>query len=360
MTGSGSDYTGIVTQATSFNQCTHPVGQRIWTLHGSGGSYSGTHIGVDFANCGELPMAATWNLTDNEDGTYSLRLCADAGCATLHRAADTSPPEITLQVPDRPIRAGKEFKVRWSVSDDSGEAQLNIALYSNGTVVEGFSEASKGLVNATGKLMQGTVGAVSGWPGPFYLCMWAEDAAGNRSDNAPYSACGWVAIEVLLRQLPATANGCGGAQWGEWAAMVQNWLLDSQEYHGWKVEFRTACNQHDAGYAGITVKDPFRNGGIIDFREWTRSEVDSKFKDDLAALCRKWLKPAHLTAAQMDQCEEGPQLALVPGATPGAATYFEGVRAYARAAFDTNPTLQGVQTDNMPQTNPPGAGRDNY
>lgn len=363
VTGSGTSFSGVITKATSFNQCTHAVGQRIWTIRGSNGSYSGTHIGVNLADCTDLPMAANWSLQDNGDGTYSLRLCAEAGCATLHRAADTTPPTILLEAPQGTVPLGKTFKVRWAVNDDSKEAVVSAILYSGGTIVEGYPTSTDGLIQATGKVHESTVDAVPRrYPGPFYLCMSAQDAAGNASLNAPDSTCRWLSLQVSLAALPDTANGCGGAQWGEWAGQVQNWALDTQKYGGRTVNFRGACNQHDAGYAGVTVYDTFLHR-IVDFRTWSRARVDEKFQTDLRTLCRKYLGD-HVSSRTMAKCTNGPSwadfgLATAVTTSPGAVTYYEGVRAEAQAAFDTDVTEPGTQTASNPVTWPEGGGRDN-
>jgi hypothetical protein len=86
VTGSDGSYTGVVTQATTFaNGCSHSIGRRVWSINGTGGSYSGTHLGFQSPNCSDLSLAATWSLTDQGGGNYSLRLCASVGCATLQK-----------------------------------------------------------------------------------------------------------------------------------------------------------------------------------------------------------------------------------------------------------------------------------
>jgi hypothetical protein len=62
--------------------------------------------------------------------------------------------------------------------------------------------------------------------------------------------------------LASVSNGCGGgapsseARWG-----------DTSEYYGHIVNFRLACNLHDAGYTGAEVQDPI-NGGYVDYFTW--------------------------------------------------------------------------------------------
>jgi hypothetical protein len=358
VTGSGDSYAGRVVQATSFNNCVHPVGQQLWTIRGSGGSYSGTHIGFNLADCSDLRMSANFTVS-GDAGSYSLTVCADAGCATLHRAVpvDTSPPTVAVGAPTKIIGLGKKFTMTYAVADDSGQAKVDAVLYSGGTPI--YNESTGDFVAADAKVHKGTLGPISGSPGPFYICLSATDPAGNTSANAPNSACAWMSIQVSV---PLVSNGCGGAQYGAAAESLQNWLLDTKVYGGETVNFRAACNQHDAGYAGATVADPFLKR-VVDFRTWSRKQVDDKFREDLATLCRKYLSRS-VSKLDRFRCTDGlglDQIVLTELAlkSPGARAYYEGVRAYAKDAFDTNMTIPGVQTDSMPTTNPPGGGRDN-
>lgn len=273
--------------------------------------------------------------------------------------ADTKPPVVTLRVPgDIPgigdiIGIGAAVNVSWSVYDDSKQAKWTLTLYSGGAGVDYLSSHGR-LVKALGDKQESRVDPGSG-DGPFYVCVSAADDAGNKT-----KLCKWLSIQVPV---PRVSNGCGGAQFGPGALAVQNWLLDTQEYGGVPVDFRVACNLHDAGYGGLTVYDPFFRR-VVDYRTWTRADVDAIFRLHLRRLCHKYLDDHNVTDDQMWTCTEGLPLAQVSvtvaaGLSPGARAYFEGVREHALAAFDTDVTKPGTQTDNMPSTSPPGGGRNN-
>ena len=364
VTGSGTSFVGVVVTPTAFSSCTHPAGQQIWSMTGSNGSYSGTHVGFWLDDCSDNPMATTFTVTAGADGHYELTFCNEVGCVTLTRheavATDTSPPQVSIESLSGIVRLGREAKVRYAVADDSGEASLVATLYSNGTEV--FTESTDGAVTADGRWLRGSFGPIEGYPGPFYMCIGAQDAAGNQSVNYPQSACAWMSIQVRLAP-SGVANGCGGGQWGETAGNLQNWLLDTKEYGGEIVNFRPACNQHDAGYAGITTYDPFLKK-VVDFRGWSRLQVDNKFYDDLRTLCHRYLDGTGVDHLDMFRCTRGLSLDDVlltelAGQSPGALAYWEGVRAYGLEAYDSNSTLPGTQTDFRPETWPPGGGRDN-
>jgi hypothetical protein len=66
---------GTVTVPSTFGSCTHPVGQQIWQIHGSGTSYTGTHIWYH-ADCEPNPGgAATWTIVNTDPTTYTMTFC---------------------------------------------------------------------------------------------------------------------------------------------------------------------------------------------------------------------------------------------------------------------------------------------
>lgn len=214
---------------------------------------------------------------------------------------------------------------------------------------------SKTQVAASGSTLGGSFTTAGNGTGPYFFCFWAEDAAGNRSVNAPRSSCQWLSVQVPVARV---ANGCGGAQWGSFWASVQNWFLDSRKYGGYTVYFRMACNLHDAGYSGATVADPF-SGKIIDFRTWSRLRVDNKFYDDIGTLCSKYLYNA-AARKYLWRCQRGMPMDTVAGVVqPGALAYYQGVRSYAEDAYDADATVPGTQTVVPTGTVPTGGARSN-
>jgi hypothetical protein len=116
---------------------------------------------------------------------------------------------------------------------------------------------------------------------------------------------GWVAIESV-------ANGCGPGKASAEpspadASQFSN--LDSlnpidRAFEAVEVNFRAACELHDAGYSGALVWDKI-NGQFIDFRDakWTRAAVDQKFKEDMEKLCVEQV-PADAPLA-LERCKTG-------------------------------------------------------
>jgi hypothetical protein len=94
------------------------------------------------------------------------------------------------------------------------------------------------------------------------------------------------------------------------------------------VNFRPACDMHDAGYDGGIVFDSI-NGGVVDTRTQSRLTIDNRFYNDLITSCNQqigWNAPAARA-----QCY------------PIAATYYAAVRAAGWAMFDANPAVPGTQ-----------------
>ncbi|MDO8732087.1 MAG: hypothetical protein Q7L55_05885 [Actinomycetota bacterium] len=365
VTGSGGNYVGNVVQDNSGASCNSPAGKLIWTIRGSAPNYTGTasaHPGCANPAVAAFFTVSTYNgglWLDVRVGTNSESFeggPAPVATAPDPTAPDTTPPTVRLDAESGIIRIGEKFRVRWSVTDNSKKAKVTLTLYSGGDVVA--TQTSRGLVKATGQVREGTADAGSRYPGPFYICVSAVDAAGNTSAT-PGPKCEWLSVQVPVSRV---SNGCGGAQWGPGAEAVQNWLLDTQKYNKETVNFRAACNQHDAGYAGVTVADPFLKH-VVDFRTWSRERVDKKLEKDMQTLCHKYLD-GNVSPNAISSCTKGVSQALLPaavvvGGPPGALAYYEGVRQYAKAAFDTNVVAPGTQTDNNPSTWPLGGGRDN-
>ena len=119
------------------------------------------------------------------------------------------------------VRNGQKVPGKFTVTDDSGKARCFVGLYSGGAKVG--KGASRGLQPAKGAQVEGA------WKGkgigPFYFCVWAVDAAGNRSEKAPASSCAWVSRHVTI---PSVSNGCGTAEYGPTVASVLNWFGDTR------------------------------------------------------------------------------------------------------------------------------------
>ena len=112
---------------------------------------------------------------------------------------------------------------------------------------------------------------------------------------------GWIAIEKV-------SNGCGGGG-ASTEPGLQNWLGDSAIFGSlnpfepkFRVNFREACNLHDAAYSGAYVWDSINNK-FTDFRGMTRKEADDKLQRDMDKLCEARI-PARWTTA-VENCKAG-------------------------------------------------------
>lgn len=376
VTKAGRTYTGAVLRAFGLpnqHRCEYQPGQVIWTMQWSGDAttvhptYSGQALVFDYTTCAATLQPAAFLLgeavgpklvlqvrprvmTEGSWSPYSMY-------AEWPRMGDLTPPVV--HVKKLPATLDTSARVEFRVKDNSRKARLTWTLYSDGTAAR--HGGGTALQPATGATQVTTVKAVNGFPGPYYLCLGAEDANGNKSRAWPNSSCAWVPLLVDLADSPVI-NGCGGSQWGAAAGDIQALVLDVRTYGSTVVRFAEACNIHDAGYAGITVHDPV-SGDVIDFRKWTRESVDELFLEDLRALCARRLAGRE-SAALVRECKNGDPVTealLMFGASPpvGAVTYFTAVRQFAVDAYDTNATMPGTQTNNRPTTWPSGGGRDN-
>ena len=151
--------------------------------------------------------------------------------------------------------------------------------------------------------------------------------------------------------IASVSNGCGGAGWDSLVA-AQNYLGNTSVYANsninplarrYKVNFVQACNLHDAGYSGAVVRDPI-NGGVVDFRNWSRQQVDKKFLDDMRLLCRRHI-PARAAIALRNCLGRG------GNASFGAESRFNFVRRWGKHFFDADPTQPGAQRTGLRANN---------
>ncbi len=254
------------------------------------------------------------------------------------------------------------LKLTFAMADNSGKAQGTMRMYSGGTVVGGAS--TKGFVK-NGRYST-TLKKPPKGSGPFYWCAQAKDQAGNYSPIK----CRWLSIAVPISR--ANVNGCGTAGYGKAAESLQNYFGDVREYGYGEdrtaVQIRNACNIHDAAYAGVTIFDAIEKQ-YVDFRQWSRLEIDEKFRADIGTLCRRDLSTPKRMAPYLRTCMNGVGLTTFVGLIPikglaaledaGANTYFEMVRSYGGVGFDADATVAGTQAQMPNRTFPPGGVRNN-
>jgi hypothetical protein len=105
-------------------------------------------------------------------------------------------------------------------------------------------------------------------------------------------------------------------------------LPDPAPWWFFPVNFRNACDVHDAGYDGGIVVDP-ANGTTLDTRTLTRAQIDARFSYDLMAACSQqipiWAAVARSTCYGI------------------AGSYVATVRTFGAASFDASPAVPGTQ-----------------
>lgn len=360
-TGQWNDMVSVITMTQTGSKVTGTYPHHQGRLEGtvSGSVLSGDWI--EFDNNGTFIFTLSDDGTSFR-GTYTVTAGVGTGevgdwSGSRIGPADTDPPKVKAIPNASVVELDQPTPAAFTVSDDSGKAKWYVKLYSGGKgVAQTFSS---GQVPADDSTLTESFPAATPGIGPFYFCVWAEDAAGNRSAGWPLSSCAWVSRQVPLRSV---SNGCGAATWGHFWAKVQNWFGDTRSYGGNLVEIFPACNVHDAGYRGVTVR--VSRTKIVDFRTWTRKMVDDQFRIDIAAQCRKWLTSA-AQKPYLAGCVNGPPLAAVligilgvPPTKPGALAYYEAVRKFGKAAFDRDVTTPGTQAATPTSTNPVGGARD--
>lgn len=144
--------------------------------------------------------------------------------------------------------------------------------------------------------------------------------------------------------ISSVANGCGG---GEWASLlaVQNYLGNTSKFadsnvnplaRTYPVNFKDACDLHDAGYSGAVVRDKL-TGLVVDFRTWSRKRVDDKFLADMQYLCKRQLPGTAFTAIKNCMSTGG-------NFSVGAKSRYNVVRCWGNLLFDADPTKPGRQS----------------
>jgi hypothetical protein len=249
---------------------------------------------------------------------------------------DTSPPTVRAYPSKGLVKPGSRASLSFSAKDDSGRATVHADLYEGGTKIRTASASGA----AKGQRGRWRPSLAAHLKGPLYFCVWAQDAAGNRSARAPRSSCAWISLLVPIARV---SNGCGGAGWAALVA-IQNYFGNTHTYSdsninplakSYTVNFKAACDLHDAGYGGHTVADAI-NGGTIDYHGWSRARVDTKFLADMRRLCGRAIPAAAKTALTNCRARGG-------NASFGAATLYNFVHKHGWRFFDADLTKPGIQ-----------------
>lgn len=253
---------------------------------------------------------------------------------------DTSPPVVDA-IPKGLTKPGTRDSLLFTVKDDSGRATAHATLYEGGKPIK----SAVGPV-ANGQRRWKEVLFAKNLVGPLFFCVWAEDAAGHKSARYPHSSCAWIKLRVPIERV---SNGCGGRGWDA-LEKVQQYFGNEHTFFDfgsglkYTVNFKDACDLHDAGYGGHIVLNKLR-GGTIDYRNWSRLEVDRRFRRDLRLLCH----------SQIPESAEGAMAKCVAGASVfknvsvaaqvGADTLYDIVSTFGDLFFDSDLVKPGHQSD---------------
>jgi hypothetical protein len=248
-------------------------------------------------------------------------------CAGPQEVPEGTPPKVRAFTKKGLTEPGKPGVVEFSVQDESGSARVYVNLYEGGTWKLRWSRkvAAKGLEHKRGAQLNFAADLV----GPLRFCVFAENAAGLKSKSAPRSACALIA---LLANIKKVSNGCGGEGWAAVVA-VENYFGNSSTYvdeatgNSYTVNFAAACNLHDAGYGGQTVRDKLHGNKPVNYQKWTRAQVDEKFRKDMVLLCKEKIPPEATSA--LDACMTNFR--------------FDTVRTIGDRFFDADLNTPGIQ-----------------
>ena len=174
---------------------------------------------------------------------------------------------------------------------------------------------------------------------------WAQNAeSGGRGFfyvlATPLASLAWPALPSALVPIESVANGCGGG-----VASTEPRFGDTSTYLNsnnplgtrYTVNFRDACNLHDAGYSGAKVLDKLNGGAPIDYFKWNQLQVDNKFYADMQLLCIKQV-PAAAPVARADCLARGGKTSW------GAETRYNFVRTAGSHFWRARPSLGGMWT----------------
>lgn len=247
------------------------------------------------ANVSFVLPAGSYQFIDSDPATWAQNEgSGHQGMAWLMATpAEAGLPKVVAFQRSGIVRPGTDITLGFAVTDASGKAEVHIALYDGGVL--DTSDDIK-VSKADGSRLDWSVDLGTDLKGPLFFCVWAENAAGDKSAKAPKSACKFIS---LLVDIAKVSNGCGGEGWPSVVA-AENYFGNTSTYTepkggSYTVSFAPACNLHDAGYGGQTVAEAI-NGGTVDYHAWSRKRVDDKFQSDMWAVCRRRIPPSAKTA----------------------------------------------------------------
>ena len=104
--------------------------------------------------------------------------------------AQTEAPTAQALPLGKTMVAGKKYYLPYRIKDATGEAFAYADVFEGGTNI-GHAE-SNGMLKATGSINYAHFTPSAKRTGPLYLCVWAKNASGATSVNAPNTSCAWA------------------------------------------------------------------------------------------------------------------------------------------------------------------------
>ena len=231
------------------------------------------------------------------------------------------------------VPLGKAYGIRYTVDNvgKSGPGQMIFNMYSDGTLV--WTQPVQVSANGTFTRLEPAPFFLIGKKnyGPFYLCITAQTASGAKDVRPPCTKWNWIGIEVPIATV---SNGCGGETGYKLLNETETGWLDKHMIDNLLFDFREACNVHDAGYSGVTVKDPIMNK-VTDFSHWTRNAIDTLFQFEIQMICMKTISTSNVSDTR--------KASMSTTCNDWAARYYRAVRLVGKAFFDSNPVKAGAQ-----------------
>lgn len=189
-------FAGVVVQPVNFAGCTHPVGQTIWTINGSGFSYTGSHVWFK-APCQPNPGGqSTWKITSTAPTTYTLVFC------TAHPGSGPPDPAAT---PSHPVGS----TLCYALTRTLAPGQIPVPANTTPPTISGAPKAGQTLSCSAGTWTNSPTGFVYQWArdGTPIVGATSPMYTVRTSDEQLTLTCTVTAYNLAGAGTPATSSG---------------------------------------------------------------------------------------------------------------------------------------------------------
>lgn len=244
---------------------------------------------------------------------------------------------------------GSDASMSGTYTHDDGHIQLTLSDAVNRVYVGTWDEAptrtqpndggaAEFTVSADGKSFTGSwrYGTGDGWSGGWTGTCISGACLSNGGTTSDAEPPDWPLRSALV-SLASVSNGCGGG-----TASTDPQFADTSTYLNsnnpfgtrYPVNFRLACQVHDAAYSGAKVKDPFHRNKLVDFFDWEQPRIDRRFLDDMRTICVRSI-PASAPGARADCRSTGGKTSF------GAQSRYNVVYKWGHKWYIKRPALTG-------------------